>query len=134
MVVPFETLLSRQRRLDADRRRRCLRQFRAWPAAFAAGRLTVDELCARAGEALDAYAAGTAEALRCGNLEDRERATWTAREYHDGIGSVAEAIRDEIDDLSARHLVAQTLQERLLRAELRFRTAQDCQVAQRRRS
>lgn len=118
MVIPFETRQTRQVRLDADRRQRYLQQFRRCYRQWTAGESTLAELCAGAGAALDGYATDTLEALRGAHVSGHKRTAWIAEQYNAGISSVGAAIRDEIEDASVRHAVAQTLQAGLFRAEL----------------
>jgi hypothetical protein len=121
MVVRFETRQARQLRLDAARRRKYVERFRLCYECWVAGDVSLADLCAEAGDALDGYAADTIQALCHAGVARSERTGWIADLYCAGIGSVGTAIRDETADSGARHAVAQTLQERLLRSEMRLR-------------
>jgi hypothetical protein len=121
MVVRFETRQARQLRLDAARQRKYVERFRLCYEYWGAGDVSLADLCAEAGDALDGYAAETIQALCRAGIDRHERTGWIADQYYAGISSVGTAIRDETADSAARHAVAQTLQERLLRAEMRLR-------------
>lgn len=122
MVIPFESRELRYVRLDGARRQDCVQQFRRCRQQMGDG-LDVGALCVDASRAFDGYALQTLEALRRVNRGDDQRSAWVAAHYYDGISSVAIALRDQIEDAAARHAVAQKLQERVLRAELRFHHA-----------
>jgi hypothetical protein len=123
MLVPFETCETRHARLDAKRRADYLRRFRSRTRAWATGAVPLDELCTDAGAALEAYATETLDVLKRAARDPALRASWILQQYLSGISAMGTALRDEISDASARHAVAQTLQERVLRAEVRFRRA-----------
>lgn len=120
MVVNFETRDARQRRLDSDRQRKYVEQFRTRCAQWSAGDLELAQLCAHAGRAMDGYAVETLYEMRRSGAGDDDRAERLNGVYCGGLAQVGAAIRDEIVDSSARHAVAQTLQERLLWAEMRW--------------
>jgi hypothetical protein len=68
---------------------------------------------------MDGYAVETLYELRRAGVEG-DRADRLNDVYCGGLATVGASIRDEIADSSARHAVAQTLQERLLWAEMRW--------------
>jgi hypothetical protein len=125
VVVKFESLEERLVRADDALRCGCVERVSREHAAWQAGRVSLEALCERAGEALRAYASETMAALlktvRPGpepeDASERLRATFNGR-----IARTAVAIRDVFSDSSIRHAVAQRLQEQLLRAEAEFRS------------
>lgn len=119
MVVPFESRDARLRRLDQIRRQECAQQFHLRFLQWQEADLSARTLCDDAARTFDGYAAQFLDSLRRMGSGESIDPTIGVR-YYDGIFSVATALRDAIDDASARHEVAQTLQERVLRAELRF--------------
>jgi hypothetical protein len=127
MVIRFETLEKRLLRADATRRRRYVAKVRSAYAAWAAGRVSLERLCNDAGDALQEYASETLDALVGGNAT-RERPDlppWVVGAYDQSISRAGAAMRDAVADSTARHAVAQTLQERMLRAESCFRQVID---------
>jgi hypothetical protein len=119
MVIRFEPLQKRLLRVDAGRRRAYVDKVRGVYKAWEAGRISLARLCSEAGTALQDYASETLDALLGGTNASREPkpAAWILDAYHEGISRAGVAIRDAIADSTARHAVAQTLQERMLRAE-----------------
>jgi hypothetical protein len=129
MIVPFENREERQRRLDGARRVECIRQFRLRWQQWQATDGSVHMLSADAARSFDGYASQMLEALRHVCQRNERDSAWISALYYDGISSVGTALRDLIDDASARHAVAQILQERVLRAELRFFSAMGAEHA-----
>lgn len=128
MVIQFEPLQKRLIRVDAVRRRNYVAKVKATYDDWAAGRIPLTRLCSDAGDALQDYASETLDALvgsGNGNREPEEPASWVLDAYHDGISRAGVAMRDAIADSTARHAVAQTLQERMLRAEAYLRQVID---------
>jgi hypothetical protein len=121
MVIRFEPLQKRLLRADAARRRVFVHKVRRTYIAFQVGRIPLAKLCSDAGSALQDYAAETLDAL-LGAIGTREAelTSWALDVYHDGISQAGVAMRDAVADPAARHAVAQTLQERMLRAESRL--------------
>jgi hypothetical protein len=119
MVIRFEPLQKRLLRVDAARRRAYVDKVRRTYHAWEAGRISLARLCSEAGTALQDYASETLDALLGGANAGREPgpSAWVLDAYHEGISRAGAAIRDAIADSTARHAVAQTLQERMLRAE-----------------
>lgn len=123
MVIRFEPLQKRLLRADAVRRRSYVEKVRRKYNAWQAGRIPLARLCTDAGDALQQYASETLDAFLTAGQTSRELepSVWVLEAYHDGISRAGIAIRDAIADTTARHAVAQTLQERLLRAESQLR-------------
>jgi hypothetical protein len=120
MVIQFEPLRKRLLRADAVRRRNYVAKVKATYGEWTAGRIPLTRLCSDAGDALQDYASETLDALvgsANGNRDPEEPASWVLDAYHEGISRAGVAMRDAIADSNARHAVAQTLQERMLRAE-----------------
>jgi hypothetical protein len=120
MVIRFEPLEKRLLRADAIRRRAYVAKVRSTYDAWAAGRVSLARLCSDAGDALQDYASETLDALAGsanGSRDPEEPARWVLDAYHKGISRAGVEMRDAIADSNARHAVAQTLQERMLRAE-----------------
>lgn len=120
MVIPFESLEARVHRLDTLRRRTYLDNVRARHEDWAAGKIPLETLSRDAGDAFEAYAAEGFDAILRGNPSEEPPAC-LVESYYEGIAALGAAIRDAVLDASARHTVAQVLQERLLRAEIRLR-------------
>jgi hypothetical protein len=121
-VIQFETLDQRMLRADTSRRRSSVEWVQREYSAWEAGDVSLEALCTGAGDALDAYASVT-----CRVLLRASRATFDPAAvnrillaHSQGISQVGVAIRDAISDPSARHAVAQRLQERILRTEADF--------------
>jgi hypothetical protein len=122
MVIKFESRRNRLLRADAARRRSYVGKVRARNDAWVAGLIPLANLCSDAGKALEDYAAETLDALLSGvSGQEPGSAGWILVEYQHGISRVGAALRDTIGDPTARHAVAQTLQERLLRVESHLR-------------
>jgi hypothetical protein len=123
MVIQFEPLEGRLLRADGVRRNSYVNRLRRVYLAWDAGLVPLDTLCTEAGEALHEYASETLDAfIRAAKIVDEsDRSGWLVHAYRDGISRTAVALRDAVSDLSARHAVAQRLQERLLQAESRLR-------------
>lgn len=119
MVIRFEPLQKRLLRADATRRRTYVAKVRSAYTAWAAGRVSLERLCSDAGDALQEYASETLDALvgSNGNRDRAEPAPWVLEFYDQSISRAGAAMRDAVADSTARHAVAQTLQERMLRAE-----------------
>ena len=120
VLLEFETRSARQARMAASRHWNYLDQFRILCERYRAGESELTVLCAQAGTTLERYSAETLEALRSESRDSGKGPTWLLNEYHAAITTLAGALRDELCDPSERHALAQTLQERLLRAELRL--------------
>jgi hypothetical protein len=102
---------------------RYLEGFRLRYDAWARGDIELAELCVEAGDTFDAYAAETlaaALAIATTPSQPTALAAWVHERYLDGIATLGEAIRDEASDPDVRHALAQTLQHRVIRAELRL--------------
>jgi hypothetical protein len=122
MVIKFELRRNRLLHADAARRRSYVGKVRARNDAWVAGLIPLAKLCSDAGKALEDYAAETLDALLSGVSGQEPGSTgWILVEYQHGISRVGAALRDAIGDPTARHAVAQTLQERLLRVESHLR-------------
>jgi hypothetical protein len=120
MVIQFEPLQTRLLRADAIRRRAYVAKVQAAYDAWVEGRVSLARLCSDAGDALQDYASETLDALvgtANGSPDPEEPAPWVPDAYHEGISRAGVAMRDAIADSTARHAVAQTLQERMFRAE-----------------
>lgn len=104
-------------------RGKSLRTVQSDQSLWTTGAISLETLCSRAGDAFDACARATFDALRgVENPPDAADAPkWMRQHYRRAVIGVAHAIRDAIGDSNARHAVAQTLQTRMLRAETRFR-------------
>ena len=128
MVIRFEPLQERLLRADANRRRVYVAKVQTTYDAWAAGQIPLSRLCRDAGDALQDYASETLDALvGCanGSRDTEEPAPWVLDAYDEGISRAGIAMRDTIADSTARHAVAQTLQERTLRAESQLRQVID---------
>ena len=128
MVIRFEPLQERLLRADAIRRRAYVAKVREAYFAWAAGGVSLSRLCSDAGDALQDYAAETLDAFvgsSNGSRESEDPASWVLDAYHEGISRAGIEMRDAIADSTARHAVAQTLQERMLRAEACLREVID---------
>jgi hypothetical protein len=123
METYFEGLKASQARLEVERTRRRLDEFRPRYRDWAAGKLTLSALCEEAGKALDGYAVETLDSLAsvAAVLQPSDAVTtWMLQRYGEAISGIGAALRDEVLDLPARHRVTQTLQTRLLLAESRI--------------
>jgi hypothetical protein len=128
MVIQFESLQKRLLRADAIRRRAYVAKVQAMYDAWVAGRVSLARLCSDAGDALQDYASETLDALvgsANGSRDPEEPAPWVLDAYQEGISCAGVGMRDVIADSTARHAVAQTLQERMLRAETILRQVID---------
>lgn len=129
MSAGFETIKAQLREAEAQRRQECLEAFRERCGDWACGDCPLSTLCQEAGDALESFALKMLEMLLSSTATVDERTTltaWIVERYHESISVIGAAIRDEIADQHARHAVAQTLQERLLRVELRLRQVTQC--------
>lgn len=86
---------------------------------WAAGKISLDTLCIRAGDAFDACADAIFDAVHA--LPPGEAPASLRQQYRRAVLGAAHAIRDAITDSTARHAVAQTLQTRMLHVESRSR-------------
>ena len=127
MVIRFEPLQKRLIRADAIRRRAYVAKVRATYDAWVVGRVSLSRLRGDAGDALQDYAAETLDAFVGSSNGGREPEDplWVVDAYHEGISRAGIEMRDAIADSTARHAVAQTLQERMLRAEACLREVID---------
>jgi hypothetical protein len=124
MVIQFETRAAREIRLARAKRLECVRLFRGRYERWSErGERDTRSLCAEAASSFDSYASQALDALRFVNPAVSEGSGDVAAHYLDGFGILGIALRDAVTDASARHAVAQTLQERTLLAELSLRQA-----------
>lgn len=121
MVIPFEPLEARLRRQTAERAQTCLADFCRRHKVWASGAVPLSRLCTDAGDALDWYAVELFDVLLSGAHTCDGPAPWVLDMYHEAIAAVAAALRDAVGDAAARHAVAQVLQARVLRIEVRAR-------------
>jgi hypothetical protein len=120
MVIRFEPLQKRLRRLDGVRRRAYVARVRRKYTAWTNGRIPLAWLCRDAGEALHDYASEATHAYLAGVTASRgsEAPAWALDAYHEGLSRAGVAMREAVADAGARHAVAQALQEQMLHAEL----------------
>lgn len=126
LVLPFEPLKDRFRRLAESRRVECVAYVRARYELWTAGEVSLDQLCGDVGRALQEYSDATIAVYggRTSRAADHQQSFLT-EEFVKAIGEAATAIRDAITDPAARHAVAQVLQTRVLLAQSRLHESLD---------
>ena len=118
-VIPFESAHARMLRLDDDRRGLCIGRIRARYQGWVEGRVTIDQLCADARDAMETYVLDTLAAFfpPLSVAPGIEPAAELVDQFHDAVSRTAHGVRDAIADSQARHAVAQILQTSVLDAE-----------------
>lgn len=122
-VPPLDEVASRLARQNAALLEVHLEKVRLVYGSWTDGKVSLDALCATAGDEFDEYAVAAFEALLTGPgpADTADAAKWMREHYRRRIVGAAQAIRDVFTESSARHAAAQILQTRMLRAEARFR-------------